>query len=208
MSLITETEDAMSEPEYVAVPWEPTTLEDLNWLLQQHHAAVAELALLEAQHERRIAPLKERLASTVTRYGPCIKRLLRENLPRRKDGSFRSKSLDCPHGRVSLKTTPGGPRVVDEAQVRDWLERLADKVADEPDELQPVVLNALRAERREMLIGFDAWITLQDERDTGWTALPLLKMPVLDYVKATGDLVPGVELVPDMETVRIEAVKE
>lgn len=191
---------------------EPETVEDMErvlWRCKQA-AIAADGILATAQREAdelltqaaaRAKPL-QKAAENWKRYEVLFQQLTIDALPKTKKGAFKSKSIPLGRVTVRLKSSAGGPAVVDEAAVLAYIQE--QRTAE-----RPVLLDAVQATRTETVAGDKALEAIENE--AGWRPKVLLK-PVKDFVAAlppvphaeTGEklpaTIPGVVIAAPTET--------
>jgi len=183
-------------------PWEPSTLEDVSWLVLQHKLLAAEEDALKQQLERRLKRIetRRRWLSRYTEECHRITLLHLEINPR--TGKPIRKSIDLEDGRVGVRSVAGGPRIVDEAHLLAYLQ-VTDPLGETP------LAAAVRARMTVEESGGGALLALRAYPEL-WTA-KILAAPVKAFVNAlapipdpdTGEArpatIPGVEIVEATE---------
>jgi hypothetical protein len=183
-------------------PWEPRTLDDVDWVAWRLKSLDSEIEALRVQADRRISRLNRARDAFLARYGADCQRITEEHLPRTSGGKLKAKSLDLDRVRVSLRTVPGGPRIVDEGRLVDFI-----RTGYLSDQDVFGLLPALQATQK--LTGQDALDALILSPET--TAAKVLAKPLKAYVEALAPLadengeaqpatLPGVEIVSPRES--------
>lgn len=180
-------------------PWRPRSLGDVDWIAWKVKCLQAEIAAIKAQEERRVQQLQRAIESLVSRYGPDCEAVIREHLPRKRDGSFARKSLDLERTRQGLRSTAGGPRLVDEIAALAWIK---SRAVEDGFEALGALQEAVQV--TETVTGRPA---IERLFTPGERKIKLLAAPVKSYVQSlppvpdprTGEAVaatiPGVEII-------------
>lgn len=81
--------------------WQPTTLEDVEWIVWQMSEKQRQAAAIRKQAERRVEAIERQLAAWEALYGAAMQEIIRQALPKRR------RSIDLELCRVGLRATPG-----------------------------------------------------------------------------------------------------
>lgn len=124
--------------ERVLHPWQPTTLEDVDWLAYRMIELDREAAAIQAQAEVRIKRLRAAKEALLSRYGDAMQMVTAQALPRNpKTGKVTRKSVDLERVRLGFRTVASGPKVVDpEAVLAFMRDRVMAELAEAPYRLE------------------------------------------------------------------------
>lgn len=181
-----------------AGPWRPETLADVDWILsrrKQIRFEASERARLHAEAIKRL----EAADRAFDRFDADVREIAAASLTGKR------KSLILDRCKLQFRTQPGGPKVIDEAEVLAYLRAEGDALGAAPE-----LLAALRVTLTETYEGEDALPFLADAPEGVTVTAKLLHAPVKAYVEAlkpTADehgvavpaTIPGVVIVPSEE---------
>lgn len=92
-------------------------LSDLETAL---HAARLQLESVIENCRKMVKRHEDRIAWLDRKYGVDAKAIAFSSLPRKKDGSFASKTFTCPWGTVSFREVKPTIEILDEEKALDW----------------------------------------------------------------------------------------
>ncbi|MFN3652579.1 MAG: hypothetical protein ACK47B_23630 [Armatimonadota bacterium] len=183
--------------------WEPSTLADVAWLIRKRKLIRFEISERQRWHEEAVARL-QRAEQALSRWDEICAQITRENLPRKKDGSYAAKSIPIEGALVKLTAQKGGPKVVDEQAVLSYI--LSG------GECCVALAEAVKVSVTETFEGPAALEVLQDPAYAELAKPKVLHQPVRDFVaglppltkEETGEVlgpasIPGVEIVEPSE---------
>lgn len=107
-------------------PWRPTTLDDLDYIGWTVEEKRREAARIRENAEKRASALEKAADTFERRYAADCEAVVRESLPRKKDGSYAKKSLVLDRVTVALTKKSAGYAVVDKEAVLEHITHLPE----------------------------------------------------------------------------------
>lgn len=158
-------------------PWRPTSLRHVDWIGWMAETAKQEAAAVQAQAARRVKEIKAKEQFFRQRWESDIKEILEQSLERKKDGTYRKKSIDLERVRVSLRARTSRLRVVDDKAALSGIRQAWEKSGRLHAALAPAVIAKVRVTGTKAL-------KLTSEGQA--TDLGLLKEPLTDWLQGAG----------------------
>lgn len=188
--------------ERLARPWEPETLEDVDWLCWRMAELGREAAAIETRAALQVEQLQKARDIILARYSDAMQLVVAHALPRDpKTGKVRRKSLDLDRVKVGFRSRPGGPRITDEVALLGHLKDLAAHGS-----LPAHLADAIQVTERFTGTAAVERIFTDGERSIKILAAPIKAAvhalpPVVDREtgEATPATLPGVEIEPAVE---------
>lgn len=188
-------------------PWQPTTLQDVDWIGNKRRQIAQEIADRTRVHQLALQRLGRALQAFDRFEEPC-REIVIAALPRNSKGGFRAKSIPLETCVVRIRSTGERLAVGDEAAVLEFL----TEQRKNPDVAS--LLNALRVTVTETIEGADGLTMLGLDGPNVKVAAKVLHRPLIAALEAWPDdvdeetgavtsgpkVIPGVSQLPATDT--------